>query len=105
MHSAFLPAKTRHVGMALATSFVAVAAPLIRVRPLPTEEWPQWAKRLAQNRLPTDIGIGDTVVHIIGDAKSEAFKHWFRKNLGVSCGCTERQRWLNQRYPYPPSSL
>ena len=100
MHSAFLPSKARQTGIALAAAFVAVAAPLIRIRPLPTDQWPQWAKTLAQDRQPEDKGLGDTVVHVIGDARSEKFRNWFKEKLGTSCGCAERQRWLNQKFPY-----
>jgi hypothetical protein len=100
MHSAFLPSKAPQTGIALAAAFVAVAAPLIRIRPLPIDQWPQWAKTLAQDRQPEDKGLGDTVVHVIGDALSEKFRNWFKEKLGTSCGCAERQRWLNQKFPY-----
>jgi len=100
MHSAFLPSKARQTSIALATSFIAVAAPLIRVRPLPADQWPQWAKDIAKDSHPNDCGVGDTVVHIIGNARSEAFKNWFQQYFGRSCGCMERQRWLNQKFPY-----
>ena len=100
MHTAFLPFKARQTGIALATSFIAVAAPIIRIRPLPIDQWPQWAKDLAQDRQPEDKGLGDTVVHVIGNTRSEKFKRWFKEKLGKNCGCTERQRWLNQRFSY-----
>jgi hypothetical protein len=74
------------------------------VTALPINQWPAWAKDLTADRQPGDVGIGDTVVHIIGDTRSEAFKTWFREKIGGSCGCTERQGWLNQRYSYPPPS-
>src|SRR5690349_18133857 len=104
MHSAFLPSKARQTSIALATSFIAVAAPLLRVRPLPAEQWPQWAKDLALERKDTDRGVGDTVTHMIGDMKSAAFKNWFQQIFGRSCGCLERQHWLNQKYPYSSPS-
>jgi len=103
MHSVFLPSKARQTGIAFAASFVAVAAPLIRVRPLQIDQWPRWAKDLAQARQPADKGLGDTIVHVIGDVRSEKFKNWFKEKLGTSCGCTERQRWLNQKFPYAES--
>jgi len=101
MHSTFLPSKARQTGIALATSFIAVAAPIIRIRPLPMDAWPQWAKDLAEARQLEDKGVGDTVIHVIGEVRSEKFKSWFREKLGTNCGCTERQRWLNQKFPYP----
>lgn len=100
MHTAFLPSKARQTSIALAAAFVAVAAPMIRIRPLPMTQWPDWAKALAQDRQPADKGLGDTIVHVIGDARSEKFKSWFKEKFGTSCGCTERQRWLNQKFPY-----
>ena len=100
MHTAFLPSKARQTGIALATSLIAVAAPQNRIRPLPIDEWPQWAKDLAQDRQPEDKGLGDTIVHVIGDTRSGKFKRWFKEKLGPSCGCAERQRWLNQRFSY-----
>jgi hypothetical protein len=67
---------------------------------LPFNQWPAWARDTAQSRQPEDTGLGDTLVHIIGDARSEKFKQWFTRKFGKSCGCAERQRWLNQQYPY-----
>jgi hypothetical protein len=40
------------------------------------------------------------VVHVIGDTRSERFKEWFQEKFGQSCGCTERQAWLNRKFPY-----
>ena len=65
--------------------------------------WPVWAGKwatLARVFWPDDIGLGDTAVHIIGDARSARFKKWFEEKHGKSCGCTDRQRWLNARFPY-----
>jgi hypothetical protein len=103
MHTAFLPAKARQTGIALAASLIAVAAPVIRIRALPMDQWPAWAKDLAQDRHPEDAGLGDTIVHVIGAARSARFKSWFKEKLGITCGCIERQRWLNQRFPYERS--
>jgi hypothetical protein len=100
MHTAFLPSKAGQTGIALAASFIAVATPIIRIRPLPMDQWPAWAKDLAQDRQPEDAGLGDTIAHVIGDARSERFKKWFKEKLGATCGCIERQRWLNQRFAY-----
>jgi hypothetical protein len=100
MRSIFLPSKaTAAAGIALAIS--AVSATVNRVEPIPITEWPAWAKELTGYREPADTGLGDTVVHVIGDTRSEKFKAWFEEKLGKSCGCIERQRWLNARYPYP----
>jgi hypothetical protein len=68
--------------------------------PLKPNQWPQWAKAIATIRQPGDIGLGDTLVHQIGDATSEAFKTRFEELVGSSCGCADRQRWLNAKFPY-----
>lgn len=72
-----------------------------RVLALPVEEWPAWAWLIVLAREPQDKGLGDTAVHVIGDASSEWFKRWFHEKFGRSCGCTNRQRWMNLRYAYP----
>ncbi len=66
-------------------------------------DWPVWLRALAKIRRLEDTGLGDTLVHLIGDARSEKFKKWFMRKFGKTCGCTERQRWLNQKYPYTSS--
>lgn len=65
-----------------------------------TTQWPLWARAIAKYRRPTDLGLGDTIVHLIGDARSARFKKWFENKFGQSCGCTARQHWLNTRFPY-----
>lgn len=99
MHSLFLP-KTRAVGIALATSAISIATARASAQPLPFDSWPDWAKDIAKDRQPLDTGLGDTVVHLIGDTRSERFKAWFQEKFGKSCGCTERQAWLNAHYAY-----
>lgn len=101
MNSPFLPSKAIATATALAISAIgAIASPLIRVHPLPPSDWPAWAKDIAESRQPQDTGLGDTLVHVIGDERSAAFKEWFSKTFGKGCGCTARQRWLNARFPY-----
>jgi hypothetical protein len=89
---------------AVAISRAAIGVTLERRRPagnaVPFNQWPKWAKDIATDRQLGDVGVGDTVVHIIGDTRLETFKNWFTEHLGGSCGCTERQTWLNQRFPY-----
>jgi hypothetical protein len=97
MHSIFLP---RAISSAHIGGKIVVQAPVSRVSPLPREQWPLWARAIAKFRRDSDVGLGDTVVHLIGDTRSERFKKWFARKFGRSCGCTDRQRWMNQRYPY-----
>jgi hypothetical protein len=91
--------------MALARAQIGVTIPSKGTLALPFARWPDWAKDISQDRQLGDTGIGDTVVHLIGDSNSELFKGWFKVHLGTSCGCTERQRWLNLRYPYEAPTI
>jgi hypothetical protein len=72
-----------------------------RIEPMVKENWPRWALKIEKHpkRVPSDIGVGDTLVHIIGDGFSARFKR-LTGELGINCGCTNRQRWLNARFPY-----
>lgn len=86
---------------ALTTAAIATVIPLRRETPaLPFHQWPAWAKETATSRQAADKGIGDTLVHLIGDSRSEAFQKRFEELIGRACGCAERQAWLNARFPY-----
>jgi hypothetical protein len=63
-------------------------------------EWPAWAKSIAEQRQCEDTGLGDTLVHLIGESRSEKFREWFQIQVGRSCGCTDRQAWLNAHFRY-----
>lgn len=67
--------------------------------PVPLGKWPLWAKTLAKLAQPDDAGIGDTVARVVGPFGGDAFKRWHRVILGYSCGCENRQREWNARYP------
>lgn len=82
------------------TAQVSIAPSKSRIEPLPRDQWPFWAKVVAKFRQLQDLGLGDSVVHLIGDARSERFKKWFERKFGRSCGCTDRRLWLNGRFPY-----
>ena len=62
--------------------------------------WPMAVVAVARLRKEGDIGLGDTIVHLIGDKNSDRFKRLFHKIVGRTCGCADRQRWLNARFPY-----
>jgi hypothetical protein len=85
--------------MAISTATAAQMRPTATPA-LQPDRWPQWAKELARSRQPQDRGIGDTVVHEIGDTASAAFQEWFKKTFDQSCGCADRQAWLNRHFPY-----
>ncbi len=63
------------------------------------DQWPTWAKALAQFAKPEDKGIGDVVARIIGDERSEKFKAWYLVTFGKPCGCNGRQNLWNTKYP------
>ncbi len=66
--------------------------------PAPRSEWPAKIKLMAMAAEPSDKGVGDTVERVLG---SGAIKDWLKQALaGASCGCANRQAWLNERYPY-----
>ena len=50
-------------------------------------------------RAPEDTGVGDTVERLLSKAGGRAIKRMLER-VGVNCGCTNRQRWLNRNYPY-----
>ena len=97
MHSLFLPSGTQGQKGGIVHPPDQTKS---RIETLAKMDWPIWTAAVAILRQPGDIGLGDTVVHIIGDARSERFKAWFQEKFGKSCGCTKRQRWLNARFPY-----
>lgn len=83
--------------------FIEIATELEGVKPCqPMDTWPRWARLLAasKHRRPEDRGIGDTLVHWIGDSASARFKKWYHRLAGHECGCTDRQTSLNREYPY-----
>jgi hypothetical protein len=97
MHSIYLPTE-RQKGHIRNDIVVQRAAP--RIQAVPREKWPLWTCAVTKLRRNEDTGLGDTIVHLIGNTRSARFKNWFQRKFGKSCGCTERQRWLNQKFPY-----
>jgi len=99
MHSPFLPRATDPRRPRERQITTHTAPP--RIEPIAEADWPAWAKIAAwKAREQQDLGLGDTIVRLIGNTRSAAFKKWFQETFGQSCGCTERQRWLNARFPY-----
>lgn len=99
MHSIFLPLPPSPSSSS--SSPPITRRPHPRIIPTPRSGWPFWTHAIAKFRHAEDTGLGDTLVHLIGDARSARFKKWFARKFGKTCGCTERQRWLNQKFPYP----
>ena len=67
---------------------------------VPFDQWPRWAKRLKRKAIAGEIGVGDTVKRKLTRFGGEAYKRWYKKITGHECPCTERQGWLNAKYPY-----
>ena len=75
-------------------------------RPRVPETWPKVVKLIAMFRTPTDTGLGDTIASNLnripvfkGMGASDAFKRVMHQ-LRIDCGCEDRQRNLNERFPY-----
>lgn len=67
---------------------------------IPRSDWPLWVTVLSKMRAKDDRGAGDTIARVVGPIGGEAFKKWHEKTFGQSCGCSERQESLNERYPW-----
>lgn len=63
------------------------------------EFWPALVRRVAAFRVATDVGVGDTLERLFAKFGGRQFK-WMMAAAGVVCGCDDRQRFLNNRYPY-----
>lgn len=57
------------------------------------------SSRLSMLRKPGEKGIGDTVARIFAKFGGDKFK-WVFKQLNINCGCEDRQKALNERFPY-----
>ncbi len=68
-------------------------------KPIPRDQWPMWAKALANRAMLEDKGIGDVVARTIGPEASGAFKAFYEMTFGKPCGCNGRQNLWNQKYP------
>ena len=63
------------------------------------------ARALKLMRTPEDKGVGDTIARVVGPIGGDAYKVWFMDTFGRSCGCTERQDSLNERFPYEKAAV
>ncbi len=70
-----------------------------RTSEIPRDQWPMWAKVMAERAIPEDKGIGDVVARTIGPETSGAFKAFYEMTFGKPCGCTGRQKLWNAKYP------
>lgn len=71
----------------------------IRNKYTPARKWPSLLLPMKLLAKPGDIGLGDIIAREIGSIGGDAFKKWYQKVFGKSCGCEKRQERWNQKYP------
>jgi hypothetical protein len=79
------------------------ASPSAPPAAVPAEQWPWHVRAIAALRQSGEAGIGDTI-HNQLKLGGKPVIALALKMLGINCGCSDRQAWLNARYPYPDSS-
>lgn len=67
------------------------------------ERLPRLVKWLGRFRQPADRGLGDTLERMMAKAGGRTFKHLMAL-LRLPCGCEDRRRWLNERFPFNQNS-
>jgi len=78
----------------LKDKIVANSSP-ISADPYDQSKWPLMIRVIVETAKPGDAGVGDTAQRIAAKLGGEIFK-----KLVPGCGCDDRQKWLNERYPY-----
>jgi hypothetical protein len=73
--------------------------PRPQIQPLPRAEWPRLARWLARLATPADAGLGDVFQRWAAKLGGERYKRTYRALMGEECGCADRQRRLNERFP------
>ena len=66
---------------------------------MPYDDWPLWAKAIAELKADDEQGVGDTFERIAASMGGVAFKAW-AKAAGIDCGCDARKASWNVLYPY-----
>jgi hypothetical protein len=67
--------------------------------PVPREKWPWPLRILARLAIPGEKGLGDTVHRQLTIGGADVIG-WTLAALRIPCGCSDRQKWLNERFPY-----
>ena len=61
---------------------------------------PLWVRALAKRRQPGERGVGDTLARILAGVGAARAAKVYERLVGRTCGCADRQEWLNRRWPY-----
>lgn len=62
--------------------------------------WPRLARLVAALRKPGETGVGDTLARVFRLIGAKSMAHAYTLLTGEDCGCSQRQRKLNERWPY-----
>jgi len=62
--------------------------------------WPRLARLVAALRKPGETGVGDTLARVFRLIGAKSMADAYTLLTGQSCGCADRQRKLNERWPY-----
>jgi uncharacterized Zn finger protein (UPF0148 family) len=77
----------------------AAEKPSRRPKPRAAEKRSRIIRLVESLKAPEDRGVGDTVERLLAKAGGRKFKHLMHL-LKLPCGCQNRQKWLNDRFPY-----
>lgn len=67
--------------------------------PLTYQGWPIAARVFSHLRSSDDIGLGDTVASQLKIGNADVVG-WLLRVMRIECGCSDRRKWMNMRYPY-----
>ncbi len=73
------------------------------VNHVPRDQWPFAARIIAKLATKEDAGIGSTIHRLAGRA-GELYEWAFQAIAKKPCGCRDRAKWLDERYPYKPAA-
>lgn len=69
--------------------------------------WPDWIKKISEQRISTETGVGDTVERVIGEFGSSEFRVWYAESTSVyqpTCKCATWKPIWNMIYAYQNKS-
>lgn len=62
--------------------------------------WPRLARLVAKLRKDGERGVGDTLARVFRRIGAKSMADAYTLLTGQPCGCADRQRKLNERWPY-----